>query len=116
MTIDQDVFDELSVLGGTSAPDFLAGLVNTFISDTGLLLGQARDALQGGNAAHVAQIAHSIKGGCVQMGGRRLAASCDRLERQANAGALSDSHNDLREVETDYQELRRVLNTICETR
>jgi len=116
MTIDQDVLDELSVLGGTSAPDFLAGLVNQFISDTGLLLGQARDALQGGNAAHVAQIAHNIKGGCVQMGGRRLAASCDRLERQANAGALSDSLNDLREVETDYQELRRVLNTICGTR
>ena len=61
-------------------------------------------------------MAHSIKGGCVQMGGRRLSASCDRLERLANAGALSGSHNDRREVETDYQELRRDLNTICGTR
>jgi hypothetical protein len=54
-------------------------------------------------------IAHNIKGSGAQLGGRRLAMSCDRLEETAITGGLSHSPDDLADVERDYAELRDAL-------
>jgi hypothetical protein len=43
------------------------------------------------------------------VGGRGLALSCGRLEQKANAGHLLAVQGDLREVEDEYDELRRSL-------
>jgi HPt (histidine-containing phosphotransfer) domain-containing protein len=109
MTIDPAVFDELRVLGETGAPDFLAELIDQFTREAELLLVQLREAIEVGDALTVGNIAHAIKGSCSQLGGRRLALSCGRLESKATAGSLSDRQNDLLEVEIDYQDLRRTL-------
>ena len=66
-------------------------------------------ALEVGDALAVGRIAHSIKGSSVQLGGRRLALSCGRLERKAAAGSFADGQDDLLEVEIDYKELRSSL-------
>jgi PAS domain S-box-containing protein len=108
-TIDQDVFDELRVLGDDGPNEFLRDLVDRFVDDTEPLLVQARDALDAGDAVAIAGIAHSIKAGCSQLGGLRLAHSCSRLEAMASSGDLSHGEDDLQEVEIDYQELRTAL-------
>ena len=51
----------------------------------------------------------AIKGSGSQLGGRRLALSCGRLESKAAARSLSERQDDLLEVEIDYQDLRRTL-------
>jgi two-component system sensor histidine kinase/response regulator len=109
MTIDPVVLDELRVLGKATEQDFVGELIDQFIHDTELRLVELRTALDVDDAVAVARIAHAIKGSGGQLGGRRLALSCGRLERKAAHGRLSEARIDLREVEVDYRELRGVL-------
>jgi CheY-like chemotaxis protein len=108
ITLDPVVFDELRVLGGHSEA-FVGELVDQFVLDTDLLLVDLREVFESGDTIAVSCIAHNIKGSAGQLGARRLASSCGRLETQALVGLRSEAPTSLREVETDYQELRRAL-------
>ena len=66
----------------------------TFVHDTEPLLLQLREAFEAASHA-VGRIAHSIKGSCGQLGGRRLAVACDRLESKATDRALANGQADL---------------------
>jgi CheY-like chemotaxis protein/HPt (histidine-containing phosphotransfer) domain-containing protein len=105
---DPVVLDQLRVLGEAAEEDFLGELITQFVQDTGPLLAQLREAVDTDNAFAVSGIAHRIRGSAGQLGGRRLVSSCSRLEHEATTD-LSSSQIHLREVETDYQDLRRIL-------
>jgi len=105
---DQDLFDDLGMLA-TGGRDLRTELVEQFTHDTDALLIELREALVAGEATAVIRIAHAINGSAGQMGGRHLSASSARLERLARANQLSDGADDMREIDTDYQELRLVL-------
>jgi CheY-like chemotaxis protein len=107
--IDQADLDELRLLAAATERDFVTELIEEFVRETDLLLGDLREASSSGDAAAVSQIAHSIKGSGAQLGGRHLALSCSRLEETANTGRLSHSPDDLSEVERDYAELLEAL-------
>jgi PAS domain S-box-containing protein len=109
VTVDPLVFDELRLLGKATDEDFLAQLVDQFVHDSELLLVELRTALDTGDAGAVGRLAHNIKGSSDQLGGRRLALSCSRLEEKAMAGCLSEGQIDLQDVEFDYQDLCRTL-------
>jgi two-component system, sensor histidine kinase and response regulator len=108
-TIDPVVFDDLQRLGESTKEGFVLEVVDRFVHDTEVLLLQLREAVGVGDALAVGRIVHSIKGSCSQLGGQRLAASCDRLETKANARTLANGDVDLEEVELDYQALRHEL-------
>ena len=109
ITIDLAVVDELRLLGEATDQDFLAEIVNEFVHDTEPRLVDLREAAAQGDAPLVGRIAHSIKGSGDQLGGRRLALSCGRLERKVESGRLAHGQTDLQEVEFDYQELCHAL-------
>jgi HPt (histidine-containing phosphotransfer) domain-containing protein len=107
--IDPTVLDELFVLAEDGGQDFLSNLVDQFLRETEPRLVELRGALAAGDAPAVGRIAHIIQGSGCQLGGRRLALSCARLESRATTGTLSDAETDLHGVELDYQDLRRTL-------
>jgi len=107
--VDSAVIAELRALSEGADPDFLAELVSQFVADTDTRLDQLRGALDAGDCDSAGAIAHSIKGSSGAVGGRGLALSCGRLEQKANAGHLLAVQGDLREVEDEYDELRRSL-------
>ncbi|MCU1452828.1 MAG: BaeS [Acidimicrobiales bacterium] len=109
VTIDQIVVDELRSVGEAAEQDLFGDLVEQFFQDTEPLLLELRDALAVADGAEVSRIAHNLKGSCGQLGGRRLALACGRLERRAIEGALANAEAALHEVEVDYQELRAAL-------
>jgi PAS domain S-box-containing protein len=109
LAIDPAVFDELRLLGEATEQDFLAELVGQFVSETEPLLVELRLAVEMADAPAVARIAHNLKGSGDQLGGRRLALSCGRLEAMASADSLVDSETNLQEVQFDYQDLCRSL-------
>jgi CheY-like chemotaxis protein len=103
-TLETAVIEELASFG----EDYLAELVNQFRQETDGLLAELRVARENGSHASVRCIAHSVKGSSAQLGGRRLARSCDELEQRASANtSLRDE--DLRAVEQSYGELCRAL-------
>jgi CheY-like chemotaxis protein len=113
LTLDPTIFGELSTLGGHRerliGGDLLAELVGEFIADTEARLVQLDDFLLANEAVAVARFAYLIKGSAGQLGGRRLAVSCGRLEQHAAAGSLSLCRADLGDVERDYRALRIAL-------
>jgi two-component system sensor histidine kinase/response regulator len=109
-TLDRAIIDELLLLGETAGENFLADLVTQFVHDTKPLLIKLGAALKVGDAPAVGFIAHSIKGSSIQLGGRRVALSCHRLEERATSGSLSGGHEDLHDVEVDYEDLCRALH------
>jgi DNA-binding NarL/FixJ family response regulator len=109
VVLDPAVFDELRVLVGSSGEGLLKALVSQFVRDTEEWLIALREALEVSDTSAVGRISHIIKGSAAQLGGRRLALSCSRLEENATTGSLSDCRLDLGMVETDYRELRHEL-------
>ena len=103
--LEAAVIDELDSLG----EDFLAHLVDQFRRETELLLVELRDAHEIGDRPAVGRIAHSIKGSSSQIGGRRLASSCEELEQKATLEFASKRDDDLDDVEKSYDELRLAL-------
>ncbi|MEY2570076.1 MAG: two-component system, sensor histidine kinase and response regulator [Acidimicrobiaceae bacterium] len=102
-TLDATVFEQLRVLGGADRPDFTGELVDSFLRDTRPALAALRTAVECADAAEVGRYAHQIKGSSAQLGGRRLAASCERLERASRATGLDGGG--LQDVEVDYDDL-----------
>jgi two-component system sensor histidine kinase/response regulator len=110
--IDHADFDELRLLAEATEHDFVTELIDQFVRETDLLLVDLRAASAQGDAVSVGNLAHSIMGSGGQLGGRRLALSCGRLESRAIVGDLSDGPLDLAEVESDYRELRVALTEL----
>ncbi len=108
-TLESAVIEELATFG----EDFLAQLVDQFLRETDVLFAELRAAREIGDHAAVGRIAHSIKGSSSQIGGRRLALSCDELEEKATCEGASTRECDLQDVEKRYEELRRALTLRC---
>jgi HPt (histidine-containing phosphotransfer) domain-containing protein len=104
ITIDRIIFDELRGFGD----EFVADLIAQFVLHTESLLVQLADAVQSGDRSAAEVIAHTLKGSSAQLGGIRLALSCERLEDKAVAG-LPASRNDLQEVTVEYENLRSTM-------
>jgi HPt (histidine-containing phosphotransfer) domain-containing protein len=107
--IDPTVVEELAALAAGGEPDFLANLVGQFAQETESRLVELREAVETGDGAAAGRIAHLIQGSGSQLGGRRLALSCGRLEVVATTGSPSAALTELRGVELDYQDLCRTL-------
>ena len=109
MIVDPLVFDELRLLGETTDEHFVAQVVEQFVHDTEPLLDALRTALDSGDHSGVARIAYNIRGGSLQLGGRRLALSCRRLQEKAESGRLSHGRTELEDVECDHRDLCQTL-------
>jgi CheY-like chemotaxis protein/HPt (histidine-containing phosphotransfer) domain-containing protein len=107
--LDRAVFGELLGLGEADKEGFLTDLIGQFVSDTEQRLVELRHALEDGDILALARIAHDINGAGGQLGGRRLASSCSRLEAKVAAGSRTDRKIDVDAVEADYRELCGVL-------
>jgi CheY-like chemotaxis protein len=111
--VDPVVLEQLRLLGEASEQDLVSELIDRFTSDAEPLLAELGKAFDSDDAAAVVGIAHSMKGSSGQLGGRRLALSCDRLERQASVRSLSDCAPDRKQVEVDYQEMLGELSQLA---
>jgi CheY-like chemotaxis protein len=107
--LDLAVFEELRLLDEATDEDFLVELVEQFVHHTEALLTDLRVAWNAGDSNAVYRIAHSVKGGSTQLGGRCLTLSCSHLEEKARTTSLPDGLADLHALESDYQDLRQAL-------
>ena len=112
VTLDPAVLDELRLLPEAVRPGFLAELVELFARGTVPRLVELRAAVDNGDARAVRRLAHIVRGSSSQLGGRRLASLCARLEDDAATGALSGAAKDLDEVAKAFEELVRSLSEL----
>jgi PAS domain S-box-containing protein len=108
VTIDPAVLNDLFAMADGGGQDFVADLVTRFLTDTEARLVELGAAVETGDAPSIGRLAHLIQGSAAQMGGRRLALSCRRLENSAATG-LTTASTDTQGVDMDYQDLRDTL-------
>ncbi len=111
-TIDPAVVAELKLLGDACGTEFLSGLSAQFARETRPLMVRLRSAAEEGNTAEVARVARLVGRIAGDLGGRRLAASCQRVEVGAASDSLSDDESELQDVEIDYGELTASLTRL----
>jgi HPt (histidine-containing phosphotransfer) domain-containing protein len=102
--LDPAALDALRELGGD---DFVADLVDTFLTDTPPLLA----ALRGPDVDEVRRAAHTLKSNGATFGATRFSELCRELEEQAKSGDLARAPEFAARIDAEYalvaEELRR---------
>src|SRR4029077_3433765 len=75
-------------LGGPGEPDVFSEVANLFLADVPAHLSALNAAMARDSAESVAQIAHRLRGGALEMGALRMAPLCAAIEHAARAGSL----------------------------
>jgi len=90
-------------------PGFVRQLVGLFQAHTPGKMDRIRQALDGGDAATVEQVAHTLRTNCGMLGGARMAAACARMEEAARRSDLPAARQAFEEAN---QQLPAVLEAL----
>jgi two-component system, sensor histidine kinase and response regulator len=107
--IDPAVFQSLRDLQGPDEADQVAELVDLFLKDTPPRLEAIKAAVLASNAPALRESAHSLKGTASNLGARRLATLCAKMEGLAKAGDVSEAAQWLPQLAEEYQQVCFVL-------
>ena len=107
--IDPAVFESLRALQEAGQPDPAAELIDLFLADTPPRLNALAAAVRDSHASGLRESAHSLKGTASNLGARRLAALCAKLEVGAKAGDLANTASWFAEVTEEYRRVCFVL-------
>ena len=107
--LDLEHLRSMAKLGEASGEDILNKLIEKFFSDTPQRLSSLQEILAKGNASAIEQQAHSLKGSSSNLGSRRMAEICERLEQCAREGQIEEAEEMLAELEKEYQRTKEVL-------
>ena len=102
----QAVFEQTATTLRELGSDFLARIVPVFVLAASDRLAAIREAVGAGDPTAVAEAAHALRGSAANLGGKRVAAVCGRIEEAASATwAQADSRVDLEQLETELPQM-----------
>ena len=104
--VDEEVISSLLELGG---PELLSELVDLFCSDAHPQMATLDEAVQADDAARVAEVAHSLKSSCANLGAMRLSELAKELETAGRSGSLESAAE---VIEVSKIELERVTEAL----
>ena len=107
--IDPAVFESLRSLREPGEADPVAELAALFMKDTPPRLEAIKAAVLASNATALRESAHSLKGTASNLGARRLASLCAKVETLAKAGDVAEAAQCLPQVADEYQQVCFVL-------
>jgi signal transduction histidine kinase/CheY-like chemotaxis protein/HAMP domain-containing protein len=94
---------------GTQADRMLPGLIDRFYQDGERLLGQARQALEQGQADDLRRAAHSLKSTSATFGAMALSVAARELEHLARDGRLEGADEQIARAEAEFARARAAL-------
>lgn len=101
---------ELRELADSSGdPGQFRELIDLFLAEMESGLASMRKASAEGNAAELAQLAHSLKGASASMGAGGLASLCRTLEETAKNIKLQGAEGQLDQIESEVRIVREAL-------
>src|SRR4051794_37795921 len=71
---------------GPDAPEFIAGLIDQFVTEAGTHVAMIVEADTRGDLKALNTLAHNLKGSSLTLGATRLAGLCARLEDSVHRG------------------------------
>jgi CheY-like chemotaxis protein/HPt (histidine-containing phosphotransfer) domain-containing protein len=107
--LDLDSLRALRALSAPGQPDPVAELVGLFLTRTEPLLEQMKTAQALNQGPALKAAAHSLKGSANNLGARRLAGLCAKVENCAASGALGDAASLLEQLGREFARVREAL-------
>jgi signal transduction histidine kinase/HPt (histidine-containing phosphotransfer) domain-containing protein/BarA-like signal transduction histidine kinase len=108
--LDQEILAELRECQRPGETDFVTNLLAVFVGDLDARLATLRGALESNDLTTVREAAHSLKGASREIGARRLAAACERVEDSARDGKRAAIPSLIIQIEREAEALRGVLS------
>ena len=103
---DPAPLEEIRKLEALSGQPMVRGLVDRYLGEAPRTIGQIGSAIETGDLARCAFLAHSFKGSSAQLGARRISALCGELEEAARNGEAEGALNRLAALETELALVR----------
>jgi two-component system sensor histidine kinase/response regulator len=107
--LDKEVLAELRECARPGETAFLTGLIEAFTRDLTARVAALQAGLSRGDANAIVASAHALRGASAEIGARRMAAICGRIEEGARAGQLGDVRPLIGEIEAEAVSLRAAL-------
>jgi HPt (histidine-containing phosphotransfer) domain-containing protein len=89
--LDLSVMTAIRSLGAPGDPDVYQEVAVLFLADVPIRLAELGAAFAAGSAASVAEIAHHLRGGALEIGALRIAPLCAAIEQSARSGFLTEA-------------------------
>ena len=112
--VDRDVLAELREEMGEDAEEMFGELIQSFLSETGTDLRQARAALEENDTKRLIRMAHTIKGSALTMGALALAGLGEELEGRVNADQLSGALEIIEQMDHEFARAALDLGAVQE--
>ena len=109
--VDPRVLAGFRELDGEGGKNLLGSLIETFLDNTPLVLGEAQAALARQSASQLERAAHTLKGSCSNFGAERMQSACRRLEQAAHEGSLKQASEMIAAIEREFASVRTALES-----
>jgi HPt (histidine-containing phosphotransfer) domain-containing protein len=101
VTLDQGALERLRALDPDGRNGVLQRVLLAFEASLGRSLAQLATLREGGAAAQLAALAHTLKSSSASVGALRLAAACAEIERSAREGGPAAKRHDVERLMTE---------------
>ena len=92
-------------------PDIISELASLFLRDTPRRLDEMLRALSAGEAEELGHLAHALKGSSLNLGARRMASLCTRLEAQGRGRLLEEAGQTVGELRREFSRVSALLES-----
>jgi HPt (histidine-containing phosphotransfer) domain-containing protein len=107
--LDGSVMAAIRALGDPGEPDVYAQVAHLFLTDVPRQLSALAAAVETASTGAIAEIAHRLRGGALEMGALRMAPVCAEIERAARAGSLEHVAERTARLEREFAATRAAL-------
>jgi len=111
-TLDASAIESLRELGGE---EFLAEVIDTFLSDAPAFVATLRTTYEEGDTAGLRRAAHTLKSNGQTFGAGRFSELCRELELRARSDELDGTVELVDRIEREYPALEKTLLTLRST-
>ena len=109
--INQKVIGELRALQNAGSPGFLAELIDLFLRETETQLVKLRESYASRDAKVFERIAHTLKGGCGNLGAQAMCRMCSDLQTIGHAADWPRAEALLPGLESEFQTVKIELES-----
>jgi signal transduction histidine kinase/CheY-like chemotaxis protein/HAMP domain-containing protein/HPt (histidine-containing phosphotransfer) domain-containing protein len=110
--LDPKALERLRAGLGKQADRMLPGLIDKFYQDTERLLGQARQALEEGQADDLRRASHSLKSTSATFGAMAMSSAARDLEVAAREGRLERAGGQIAQAEAEFVRAKAALEAM----
>ena len=112
--INRAVLDKVRAINITTGQALVNRLIDAYLRNTPLLLARLTQATVDGDAAALAQVAHTLKSSSFNVGAEGLGELCGVIENLGKAGDVASGSVHVAAVDGEFARVKTVLETIQE--